>query len=416
MTSGVTNARNERIFKKTSDQISSETARVLETLRSRADYTREFDYFLELAESGMTPEAAETRTGLTTIKLLCVQAPLELIHAAGFHPFKVFCGSNAACNLASRGLPALACPMLRSVIGAAKLAQSSSESPWVLPTTCDWVVKFPEMLAISDVAGEPDSIRVHWLELPHLKDRDDGQRRWIEEIYNFKKFLTSDGRRIKRAALAESVAIYRRAWQALVRLSDLRREGRLSSIWFMLMTGVFFCDSPQNWTTAAERAANSQMTPALRGAKVFLAGSPIFFPNFKIPFLLEEAGLEVVSDDLCSSERIFPGSVACGDESEFGLMSAMSQSYHQGCVCPTFIDNDRRINNILGRMKGAGFKGVVFHVLKGCHPYDLESFGIETKLKDRGLKFIRLETDYSGEDSRNLNTRLEAFRQTIRED
>jgi len=408
MKSNETNARNERMIAKTSERASSEIARTAGALRSRADYSREYDYFLGLAEN-ITPDAAEERSGRRALLLLCVQAPLELIHAAGFHPFKAPGGSNAACGLASQGLPALSCPMLRSVIGSSKLDERGAARPWVLPATCDWVVKFPEML---ELAGAQSAPLAHWLELPHLKDGEQGQERWMEEIYALKKFLELHGARVNRASLSESAKIYQRAWRALVRLAVLRECGRLPSVWFMLMAGTFFCDSPQNWTDAANLVPGSA-APSSGKPKIFLAGSPVFFPDFKLPFLLEEAGLETAADDLCSSERIFPGCVAIDDESEFGILSALAQRYHQGCVCPTFIDNDRRINNILGRREIAGFGGVVFHVLKGCHPYDLESFGLEAKLKGRGLKFIRLETDYSAEDSQNLSTRLEAFRRTL---
>jgi benzoyl-CoA reductase/2-hydroxyglutaryl-CoA dehydratase subunit BcrC/BadD/HgdB len=53
-------------------------------------------------------------------------------------------------------------------------------------------------------------------------------------------------------------------------------------------------------------------------------------------------------------------------------------------------------------------------VLKGCHPYDMESCLLEDPITRRGLKFLRLETDYTAEDGRNLLTRIEAFRQTLR--
>ena len=95
------------------------------------------------------------------------------------------------------------------------------------------------------------------------------------------------------------------------------------------------------------------------------------------------------------------------------MMSALAERYHQACLCPTFIDNDRRVNNIIGRRPKARFDGVVFQVLKGCHPYDIESSVLEAELKSRGLRFIRLETDYASEDDRNLFARLEAFRNTM---
>jgi benzoyl-CoA reductase/2-hydroxyglutaryl-CoA dehydratase subunit BcrC/BadD/HgdB len=116
---------------------------------------------------------------------------------------------------------------------------------------------------------------------------------------------------------------------------------------------------------------------------------------------------------MCSGGRLLAGGVNYSDSSEFGLMSALSQRYHQGCLCPTFIDNDRRVNNIPDKSPSNQIEGVVFHVLKGCHPFDLESFTIEEAIKKKGLKYLRLETDYGSEDAQNLLTRLEAFRQTL---
>jgi benzoyl-CoA reductase/2-hydroxyglutaryl-CoA dehydratase subunit BcrC/BadD/HgdB len=251
---------------------------------------------------------------------------------------------------------------------------------------------------------------VFWLELPHLKDARESQRRWLDEIYRLKGFLEAAGTKISRRALAESIEIYKKAWRALERLTEAREAGRLAPVWFALASGVFFMDSPQNWTAAAEAAVVAAAASPKEGPRVFLAGSPIFFPDFKLLSALEEAGLLVSADDLCSSERIFPGAVSFGDTSSHGMTEALAARYHQACLCPTFIDNDRRINNIFARRGRAGFGGVVFRVLKGCHPYDIESAGLEGKLKADGLRFIRIETDYSADDDRTLYARLEAFR------
>jgi benzoyl-CoA reductase/2-hydroxyglutaryl-CoA dehydratase subunit BcrC/BadD/HgdB len=386
----------------------------LESLAARRDYSGEFDYFMELCGAPQTPEAAADRAGRPVMRLLCIQAPVELIHAAGFHPYKIASGSQAMANMALHGLPALMCPMLRAVTGAV-IGEESKDSPedrWVLPTTCDWVVKFPEMLA--SAGGDLKSPRVHWMELPHLKDGDSGQAGWLNETFRLKKFLEDCGGTVSRASLGTSVRIYRDAWRALTRLAMMRQEGRIAAHWFALISGSFFLDSPERWTEAALAVSPARGTPPDPDrARVFLAGSPVFFPNFKIMDILEDSGISVSADDLCSGERILPGAVTYKDTSEFGIISALAQRYHQGCLCPTFIDNDRRINNILSRRISSGFQGVVFHVLKGCHPYDMESLGLEARLKERGMKFLRLETDYAAEDSQNLRTRTEAFRGTL---
>jgi benzoyl-CoA reductase/2-hydroxyglutaryl-CoA dehydratase subunit BcrC/BadD/HgdB len=308
--------------------------------------------------------------------------------------------------------------MLRSALGALDFGKKGV-CGLVIPTTCDWVVKFPEMARMVGAAlPEP----IHWMELPRLKDSPRARERWFSEMVALGKTLVQwSGRKLNRQVLLKSLETFKEARQSFSRLVDLRRAGQVPAPWFFLMAGAFFLDRIENWTTAVERAitAFNQVAPAAPAptapGRIFLAGSPIYFPNFKLSHLLEEAGLAVTADDLCSSERLFPASLALDDPSETGLLRALAESYHQGCLCPTFGDNERRVNNIWGASQGSGLKGVVFHVLKGCHPYDLESLALEGPLKAAGLRFLRVETDYGVEDSRNILTRLEAFRQTLGE-
>ena len=398
-------APGKQLAKRLSDRICAESKRAAEALRSRPDYSRTFGYFLELAEKGLS--AVSNRTGRETVNMLCVQVPPELIHAAGLQPFKIWGGSSL--SFSPPEAPTLMCPMLKASMAVAGANEGICSRDWVVPTTCDWVVKFPE---IASRVWKRPAPRVFWLELPHLKERPHGGQRWLEEMFKLKDFLGSIGEKIAGKSLARSVALYARAWRAMNRLSDMRRDGALPPVWFMLIMGTFFLDSPERWTEAAENVTPSPVGDS--AVRVFLAGSPIFFPNLKLPLLLEEAGLYAAADDLCSSGRIIPGAVTYHDTSEFGVISAIAERYHRACLCPTFIDNDRRVNNILGRRQDARFDGVVFHVLKGCHPYDIESLGLESELKKRGLRFLRLETDHTPEDNRNLFTRLEAFHNTVK--
>jgi benzoyl-CoA reductase/2-hydroxyglutaryl-CoA dehydratase subunit BcrC/BadD/HgdB len=403
-------SREERFLKKFSARAEEETRKIVSALRTRPDYSRSFDYFLELAETWGDAEAVFRRTGRKTINLLCAQVPVEMIHAAGFQPFRIWSGSSAASRFASATTPALMCPMLKGILGSLKANAGARDGDWIIPTTCDWTVKLPEMASYE---GSSFPSRVFWLELPHLKDGPNGGGRWLDEIYRLKKYLESMGGKIDRHSIAESIELYRKAWSALTRISRMRSDGLLANVWFALIAGTMFLDNARDWIAAVLNVTPSRAEAHRNGARVFLAGSPIIFPNFKLPLLLEETGLSVVADDLCSSERIIPGVVAFEDASEFGMLSALAERYHRACLCPTFIDNDRRINNILGQMAEADFSGVVFHVLKGCHPYDIEGMGLERAVKDRGLRFIRIETDYTPEDESNLSSRLEAYRGTL---
>ena len=395
-------------YAKAQEKTRAEMDREIQTLRSREDFIEEYSYFLTLLREGTSPQKLQERTGRQAIPMLCVQVPLELIHAAGFAPFKLYSGSFQAASGVVAGIPALMCPMLSSLFGMLMMDESACELPWVLPTTCDWIVKFPEMIRLK--SREP---RIHWVELPHLKETSRGERVWLEEVYRLKAFLEETGKtKISRNSLAASIQVYNLAWEALCALEERRNQGHIPFLWYLTIANAFFYDAPEAWTAQVwqvlQALATAPMPEATR--RVFVAGSPIFFPGFKIPHLLEEAGLVVTGDDLCSSARIFPGN-ANPKGSVDDCIASLAEQYHHGCLCPTFADNDRRVNNILAASEN--FEGVIYQILKGCHPCDIESYSLERPIKAKDLRYLRLETDYTPEDSRNLLNRLEAFSQTL---
>jgi benzoyl-CoA reductase/2-hydroxyglutaryl-CoA dehydratase subunit BcrC/BadD/HgdB len=396
---------------KTQEKQRAEMSAELERLESRPDCRQELAYFLNLFRGELSLSAIAQRVDRPIAAILCVQAPLELFRALGYHPFKIFSGSHAAGQSVAPRLPALTCPMLKSTLGAFAL-EAPPDCPWVIPTTCDWVVKFAEMAKLSGNATERP---VYWMELPRLKDSPRAQARWYSEVETLGDFLgQSSGRKLSQKALLHSMAIFKSARQKFNRLIALRREGLVPAIWFSIIANSFFLDRIENWAVALEKALPGFRQPIAASKRIFLSGSPIFFPNFKLLHLMEESGLLVIGDDLCSSERIFPVNVAIGDNSKEGILHALAESYHQGCLCPTFGDSEHRINNIREALPDGSFNGLLFHVLKGCHPFDLEGFVLETTLKEEGLRVLRIETDYATEDSQNILTRLEAFGRTLK--
>ncbi|BBB91826.1 MAG TPA: 2-hydroxyacyl-CoA dehydratase family protein [Methylomusa anaerophila] len=395
-----------KAYEKTCEEYEQE----IDALKARADYVAEFDYFLDLLTLPLQPSRLREKVGRPLIGLFCIQAPWELFHAFGVHPVKLCSGSYTAQRLSAAYLPVLMCPMLKSYIGSMDFAGAAAGyDATIVPTTCDWVVKMPE------IAREKIG-PLHYLELPHVKQNEKGQKRWLEEIYALKQFLAEKtGVTLKRQGLLYSMNAFMHVWKLFQALIDLKRRNILPGIWFFCIANTFMLDDLDRWAEQLALVIQRFQTEAPRQNpyKVFLAGSPVIFPNLKLLQLIEQAGMTVCADDLCSSERILPGATVYDDPSEHGLLRALAERYHKACICPTFADNERRVNNILKITGDHQMKGIVFHVLKGCHPYDIESFSIEKKVKDSGRKFLKIETDYVKEDSQNILTRLEAFKQTL---
>jgi benzoyl-CoA reductase/2-hydroxyglutaryl-CoA dehydratase subunit BcrC/BadD/HgdB len=84
------------------------------------------------------------------------------------------------------------------------------------------------------------------------------------------------------------------------------------------------------------------------------------------------------------------------------------------CSCPTFSSTTERRDRVLQLAEDYRVEGVIYHVLKGCHPFDIEMKTIESALQDRGIPMLKVETDYAPQDIEQLRTRIEAFTETLK--
>ena len=57
--------------------------------------------------------------------------------------------------------------------------------------------------------------------------------------------------------------------------------------------------------------------------------------------------------------------------------------------------------------------GIVDVALQFCTLYEMESFAVEKAAEEAGIPFMHITTDYAGEDAGQLQTRIEAFLETI---
>lgn len=403
------NQRVLRLKQKFRKQIVSEYETQFENIRNREDYLPQIEHFLEVLKYSVHPEEMQKRLNDKVVLTFCIQAPLELFFASGMRVFKLACGSFAARHLAIGQLPSLTCPMIKSVIGMLNSRDDAGVVPYktVFPTTCDWVVKF------SELTGMDETGNFH-MELPHMRENETSSQRWLEEVYALKKWLEQiSGKKIPRKDLNHAVSIFMKAYHEFSKLTELRRWQKVPSVHFAAITNSLVYDDINEWIIHVSRYIAGLNTIPKEKTPVFLAGSPILFPNYKLLKLIEDAGMSVVADDLCSMERVFPGAACYEDRSEYGLMRALAERNHKACICPTFADNQRRVNSMQNVLLKENIKGIVYHVLKGCHPYDIESVIIEKKLKASGYRFLKIETDYVEEDEQNIVTRLEAFRKTL---
>ncbi|MCX7975357.1 MAG: 2-hydroxyacyl-CoA dehydratase family protein, partial [Candidatus Aminicenantes bacterium] len=95
------------------------------------------------------------------------------------------------------------------------------------------------------------------------------------------------------------------------------------------------------------------------------------------------------------------------------MLRAVAERYFKiNCSC--FSPNEDRIENILNLAREFKVDGLVHYILSYCHTYNIETINIDAALKKENIPSLKIETDYSEEDTGQLRIRIEAFLEGIK--
>lgn len=147
--------------------------------------------------------------------------------------------------------------------------------------------------------------------------------------------------------------------------------------------------------------------------RILLTGSPIYFPNYKIPFLIEDAGLSIRRcldvSTIRQKELMSAKSLRTTAQAVHALAAAsLAQDASAAYTC-----NDTLRAAICREIRSGQIDGIIFHILKGQIEYDFEMTRMEEMFEYYDIPVFRLETDYQDHDIEQLRIRLEAFREML---
>jgi benzoyl-CoA reductase/2-hydroxyglutaryl-CoA dehydratase subunit BcrC/BadD/HgdB len=165
----------------------------------------------------------------------------------------------------------------------------------------------------------------------------------------------------------------------------------------------------QEWTDRVNGFAEENLKPMPENrSHLLLIGSPIFFPNVKIPTVLHNVGIrnyenhcgvpdpedytELMEHDPSSLNSMFR------DLNELHYRSAQNDIARALCSDTSFLQNA---------------SGVIYHLLKGQLMYAYEANRIEKAAIRAGIPFVCIETDYTNADIEQIRIRLEAFSELL---
>lgn len=358
--------------------------------------------------------------GVKTVGTYCVMVPQELVYAAGAMPVKLCSGSYTAFSVGDGAVPRDACPLMKAVMGFEAIGTMplyENCEMMAVPVTCDCKKKMAGMLK----AYKP----VVSLHIPSSRAGDEDLEQFLSELYAFSKELEArTGNPVTYEKLEEAARWTAAAQYELSRFVKLKKDHPLliRGTHAMAVMNALSYTHILLWTQQMQ-ALNGELA-SLAKRKMFagrenqprllLTGSPVIFPNIKIPLLIEETGGLLTGDETCMGERGLYDPLVIVDKSFDGIMRAMANRYTRPCTCPTFVDNRQRIFRIRQMIADHRVEGIIYHVLRGCLVYDYEYAMLEEEMAREGIPIIRLESDYNEEDVEQLRVRIEAFIEMIK--
>jgi benzoyl-CoA reductase/2-hydroxyglutaryl-CoA dehydratase subunit BcrC/BadD/HgdB len=343
------------------------------------------------------------------VGVYCNFVPEALVYALGARPVRLCSGDREAARQGEELLPRDVCSLVKSCVGAA--LSGAGLFPWldllVIPTSCDAKTKLGAVLA--------EYKPVHELQLPPSKSTRGAARFWREEVWALVSRLEAlTGQKLTREALEQAIAMLNRRGQVFRRFLDLRRRNPsvLSGEEALLVTNASFTDDPERWTAQLEQlcaereALPAPTTPKLR---LLLTGAPLVYPHLKLVQIIEEAGADIAIDELCSGTQRLYDPIVFRDRSLRTMVESVAERHLLPTTCPCFTQQTDRLNRVQELAEEYKVDGVIYHGLRVCPAFDIESVSMHRELKQQGLASLTITTDYAQEDTEQIRNRVSAF-------
>ncbi len=383
--------------------------------KNRPEGMKYFDFVMSEVHGLRIKELMDAKAqGRKVIGSYCVFVPEELVLAVDGVAVGLCAGAEFNFEGAETLLPRNTCSLIKAAFGfkLGKVCPYLEASDVVVgENTCDGKKKAYEVLA-------PLVKDLYVMDLPQTKS-EMGKALLKEEYRKFiAKLEKVSGKKVTVASLKKAVEIVNAKRMAVKRLAAIRAAdpAPISGLDALLVNQVFFHDDPLRFTESVNKLCDELELRVKNRTGVFpkgttrvvVSGCPMAVPNWKVPVLIESSKAVIVGEESCVGERGTRWLTEVKGNTVDEILDSITDRYFN-IDCAVFTPNPSRVDYVKEMTKKLQAQGVIHYCLQFCQPYIMESGPVEKELEKSGVPTLRLETDYSQEDTGQLKTRIEAF-------
>ena len=373
-----------------------------------------FESYAQARKNGFLKMKELKESGQRIVGAYCSFIPTELVEAAGGTVVSLCASSEEPIPAAEADLPRNLCPLIKASYGFGL----TDTCPYfyfcdfiVGETTCDGKTKMFELM---------DQLKhTYVMQLPSRRD-ENALNAWEIEIRNlWKKLEDFYGITITEEDVRRAIELKNREREVMLRFLELGKlnpapisgyemGSRLDSLGFdpdiehrCRMIEERTEEVLRNWEE------NFKGKPSTR-PRILVTGCPNSGIREKTIRRIEELGADVVAFDSCNGTREKIEKV----DTTMPVTRALAKKY-LNINCSVMSPNQSRMDYIQEMIRDYQVDGVLELVLQSCHTYAIEANYVKKAAAEMGVPYLNIETDYSTADSGQINTRLEAFLETI---
>lgn len=387
----------------------------LQQLKKIAPPLEELDYFFQTVEKHCFLQQ-ESRKDVKIIAL-GTSVPEELLIASDVDYYWMLGGSPRTGTWINDMVPRDADAVSRSMLGylSSNIGAFSKGALILIPAVSDNNRKLAYML-------KQAGYKVYTIDFPPVKDQW-AEEKWFRQWESCRERLSAHiGRPISSRALSRAsdrVASNRTQVRRFLKMTEGMKELIPGTLRMFLLFSYFCTTDIGEWglrLSALVKKCRQKPSPVglineESKGNILLMGSPVYFPNYKVPFLIEAAGMHISAHIDCATLEL-PGTAFVKGAGRIPAARLASQFYQNDCS-GAYAQNDSLVNKVSRLIEKSPVDGVVYQVLKGQIEPDFELERFEKLFEAYDLPVFRLETDYSGQDVEQLSIRLDAFMELL---
>jgi len=350
------------------------------------------------------------KNGKKIIGYFCSYMPEEIIHAAGFIPYRMRAVESKSTTKADAYYSSINCTFVKHCFNKALNGDFAFLDGVVFVNGCDHSRRMYDNWRYAGIGNS----FLYMFFAPH-KLGDNALEYYLKECKKLKSAMEKNFQvSITDETLKESIRLYNQKRRLLADIYSMRNKKDVP-IKASELLGVMLAVT----AVPVEKAID-----ILTGVKKFLEGRVVSKPDEMRLFisggcieevdhleLIENCGCVIVADNICLGSRHFLDEI----KTEGDSLQAIAHRYLNHLSCPRMMgDFNRRFDYLLDVRNEYGVDGAIIEKLKFCDIWGGEIYLYRQETKTNNVPLLALEREIYGGGAGQIKTRVQAFLEKLK--